>query len=252
MDDLREKVKAARAWPVAGQWPKGYIPSFTPFSRLPSETRQRIYELASYQPRIIEVTCHDKPMSDTPVPALLHASSESRKIAMKIFEPLVLDDVETGTYVNWDLDTIFVNDRRAAFNRIMDYSTLHQKCRKLALLSTLFSPFHFPVEYKNVESLIVVLKVATGEGNVGFVPVDCGEEAMSRLRQELVGLWEMKRIKSYMIRDAIRRRERTISDPKEKALSQKRREKERETIKPLRSDEDVAIRLQYNLDHGRF
>lgn len=168
-----------------------------------------------------------------------------------MFEPLILDEFETGTYVNWNLDTIFVNDRRAAFNRPMDYSILHQKCKKLALPSTPFSPFHFPVEYRNVESLIVVLKVAPGEGNVGFVPVDCEEKAMTRARQELVRLWETKRIKSYMIRDAVRGKERTILDPKEKELTQKRREKERETIEPLRSDEDVAIRLQYDLDHGR-
>ena len=86
---------------------------------------------------------------------------------------------------------------------------------------------------------------------MGFVPVDCEEKAMTRARQELVRLWETKRIKSYMIRDAVRGKERTILDPKEKELTQKRREKERETIEPLRSDEDVAIRLQYDLDHGR-
>jgi hypothetical protein len=251
MDDLRAKVKAARAWPVAGQYPKGYIPSFTPFSRLPSEIRLRIYELASYQPRAIEITCLDKPISYTPVPAVLHASSESRKIALKTYEPLILDDYNMGTYVNWNLDTIFVNVRRAAYNSEMDYSALYEKCKKLALPSSPFSPFHLPIEYKNVESLVAVLKVASGAGNVEFVPVDCEDDLITRPRQDLVRLWDTKRIKSYMIRDAVRGRERTMLDPKEKKLSQQRREKERETIAPLRSDEDVAIRLQYDLDHGR-
>jgi hypothetical protein len=251
MDDLRAKVQAARAWPVAGRFSKDHIPSFTPFPRLPQEIRARIYELASYQPRIIEVTCHEKPMSDTPVPALLHASSESRKIALKVYVPLVLDEVETGTFVNWDLDTIFVNDRRSAFNTPMRYTVLHEKCKKLALPSTKFMRFHLADEYKTLESLVVVLDVASGDGNVEFVPTNCEEDVVSSPRQELVRLWETKRIKSYMIRDAVRGKVKSMLDPKEKDSSRKRREKERKTIEPLRSDEDVAIRLQYDLDHGR-
>lgn len=250
MDDLRAKVNTARAWPVAGRYSKEH-PTFNPFQRLPHEIRARIYELASYQPRVIEVTCHDKPMSDTPVPALIHASSESRKIALKVYEPLVLEDVETGTFVNWDLDTIFLNDRRAAFNRHLSYPILHEKCKKLALPGTTFTPFNLPPEYKHLETLVVVLKVAPGDGNLEFVPVDCDEEAMSRPRQALVTLWESKRIKSYMIRDSIRGQARSMLDPKEKDSSRKRREKERRMVEPLRSDEDVAIRLQYDLDHGR-
>lgn len=250
MDDLRAKVNAARAWPVAGRYSK-YHPTFTPFQRLPHEIRARIYELASYQPRIIEVTCHEKPMSDTPVPALLHASSESRKIALKVYERLMLDDVETGTFVNWELDTIFVNDHRSAFNnRHLNYTTLHEKCKKLALPANTFTPFNLPDEYTNLETLIVVLKVAPGEGNVEFVPVDCNEEAMHTPRQGLVALWESKRIKSYLIRDLVRGREKSMLDPKEKDSSRKKREKERKTVEPLRTDEDVAIRLQYDLDHG--
>jgi hypothetical protein len=65
-----------------------------------------------------------------------------------------------------------------------------------------------------------------------------------------MNLWTRKRIKSYQVRDVVRGRERTILDSKQKLLSQERRKKERETIEPLRSDEDVAIRLQYDLDHG--
>lgn len=251
MDDLRAKVNAARAWPVAGQYTKGYHRKFTRFSGLPSEIRGRIYELASYQPRVLEVTCHEKPICDTPVPAILHASSESRKYALKTYEPLILDSVNTGTYVNWDLDTIFVNDRRASFNRSMDYSVLHEKCKKLALPSAPFSSFHFPVEYKRVESLIVVMNVIPGEGNAEFVPSSCEEEAVMRPKGDLAALWINRRIKSYQIRDVDRGNERTILDPKQKLLSQERREKERKLIEPLRSDEDVAIRLQYDLDHGR-
>ena len=249
MNDLRAKVDAARAWPVAGHHP-GYHKKFDPFARLPSEIRQRIYELASYQPRVLEVTCHDKPLCDTPVPAVLHASSESRKYALKTYEPLVLDSVNTGTYVNWDHDTIFVNDRRAAYNRSMDYNILHQKCRKLALPTALFSSFHLPAEYKNVESLILVLNIMPGEGTVEFVPTTAEDEGVTRPRADLMNLWIRKQIKNYQIRDVVRGMARTISDPKEKQLSRERRKGERETIEPLRSDEDVAIRLQYDLDHG--
>lgn len=132
----------------------------------------------------------------------------------------------------------------------MDYNILHEKCRKLALPSAPFSVFHFPIEYNNVESLILVLNVMPGEGNVEFVPTTTEEEGVTRTRADLMNLWTRKRIKSYQVRDVVRGRERTILDSKQKLLSQERRKKERETIEPLRSDEDVAIRLQYDLDHG--
>jgi hypothetical protein len=247
MDDLRAKVKAARAWPVAGGYSK-YHPTFTPFQRLPHEIRARIYELASYQPRVVEVTCQPKLMSQTPVPAVLHASSESRKIALKVYERLVLDDMETGTFVNWELDTIFLNERHS-----WDYATLHEKCKKLALRTNPFNGVHLPDGFTNLDTLVVVLKVAPGDGNVEFVPVDCDDDeaAMNRTRQSLVALWESKRIKSYLIRDSVRGREKLTLDPKEKDSSRQKREKERKIVEPLRSDEDVAIRLQYDLDHGR-
>lgn len=250
MDDLRAKVNAARSWPVAGQYVRGYHRKFHRFSSLPSEIRGRIYELACYQPRTLEITCHEKPICDTPVPALLHASSESRKYALKIYESLVLDSVNTGTYVNWDLDTIFINDRRASYNRNMDYNILHEKCKRLAMPSAPFSSFHFPAEYTKVESLILVLNVMSGEGKVEFVPSTCDEEGVTRPKADLTNLWMRKRIRSYQIRDVIRGNDRAIFDPKQKFLSQERREKERKSIEPLRSDEDVAIRLQYDLDHG--
>ncbi|KAG0646877.1 hypothetical protein D0Z07_6262 [Hyphodiscus hymeniophilus] len=242
MDDLRAKVTAARAWPVAGRFSKARFPSFTPFQRLPNEIRARIYELASYESRVIEVTCHDKPMSDTPAPALLHASSESRKIALNVYKPLVLDEVETGTFVNWDLDVIFLNDRRAAFNSQLNYTTLHEKCKKLALPSASHLPFRLPEEYTHVESLVVVMQVAAGDGNVEFIPAEGEEETSYRAKTEC-------RIKSYTIRDANRGRVKSMS-VEEKVASRKKREEERKTMAPLRSDEDVAIRLQYDLDHG--
>ena len=249
MDDLRAKVIASRAWPVAGRFSKKSISLFTPFQRLPQEVRAYIYELASHQARVIEVTCHDKPMCDTPIPALLHATSESRKIALKFYKPLILDGVETGAFVNWDLDTIFVNDRRARFNKELNYTILHKNCKKLALAHAAHAPFRMPAEYNNVESLIVVMQVASGDGNVEFVPVEGVEESMYLPKLECVRLWETQRIKSYVIRDAARGRIRKM-DPREKILARVRREEERNKVEPLRSDEDVAIRLQYDLDHG--
>ena len=249
MDDLRAKVTSSRSWPVAGSFSKDRITLFTPFQRLPQEIRARIYELASYQPRTIEVTCHAKPLSDTPAPALLHASSESRMIALKVYEPLILNEVETGTFVNWDFDTIFVNDRRALFNRQQTYTVLAEKCKKLALVHASYAPFRLPAEYTNVESLIIVLQIASDDGNIEFVPCQPGEQAMWGANQECERLWNDRRIKYYIVRDAARGFVRKMS-PKEKVTARDRREQERKKIEPLRSDEDVAIRLQYDLDHG--
>jgi hypothetical protein len=41
-----------------------------------------------------------------------------------------------------------------------------------------------------------------------------------------------------------------IIDADQKAYSAMRRESERRLIAPLRTDEDIAIRLQWDLDHG--
>jgi hypothetical protein len=132
MDDYRAQIEASRVWPVVGTYDNKSKP-FKPFPRLPSELRQRVWELAARRPRVIEVIWQQKPFSTNPVPAVCHASSESRKYALIVYEKLILDKIDTGTYVNFELDTVFINNYRSS-GHTMEFPELHEKCKKLAVL----------------------------------------------------------------------------------------------------------------------
>lgn len=123
------------------KWPKSILrPAsklFFQFSLLPRELREAIWTSACVDanPRVVEVgfyTIEEPPSSTivtsysyhstyrfrqvtkrypskTVVPALLHVSQEARNVGLKHYETFAPDGSWIGTYINWDLDYIYLN-----------------------------------------------------------------------------------------------------------------------------------------------
>jgi hypothetical protein len=95
------------------------LSKFHHFNLLPFELRHKIYTLILAQPRTVSITCEKKVMvpttrryiesfaSTTPIPVLLHVSSESRREALKYYAPCFKTTHSPKyIYVNFSLDTI--------------------------------------------------------------------------------------------------------------------------------------------------
>ncbi|PQE18910.1 hypothetical protein CJF31_00010416 [Rutstroemia sp. NJR-2017a BVV2] len=95
------------------------LSNFHQFTLLPFELRHKIYTLILRQPRTVSITCEKKVLvpttrryiesfsTTTPIPPLLHVSSESRREALKYYAPsFQTTHSPKYIYVNFSLDTI--------------------------------------------------------------------------------------------------------------------------------------------------
>jgi 2EXR family protein len=86
---------------------------FHSFTRLPSEIRSRIWDIAACEPRLVVVSDFKgkaddptmEPTSFTPPPAILHVSRESRSAGLKRYTKM-LDDGVRYAWVNMTIDTV--------------------------------------------------------------------------------------------------------------------------------------------------
>lgn len=90
-------------------------PTTFPIQKLAVEIQMQIWEYATFDlpPRIVEVSYRKRGprlVSPTLVPPMLHLCSASRRIGLQRYQPLIFGTYSTGTFVDWEMDTIFFNE----------------------------------------------------------------------------------------------------------------------------------------------
>lgn len=92
----------------------GSISAFNPFMNLPSELRINIWQHALPGPRVVAVRfshAQNRYISDTPPPALLHASPESRSVFLSRYEKLIISAThDSSVFVDFERDTVFFDN----------------------------------------------------------------------------------------------------------------------------------------------
>jgi len=79
---------------------------------------------------------------------------------------------ETGTWVNWAVDTLFINEEASGvcyINSLLDNAVL-QNCKQLAMTRAVFSAFSLPTSITNLETLIIMLNIEKGKKGATLVP----------------------------------------------------------------------------------
>jgi hypothetical protein len=116
-----------------------------PIQKFPVEIQIKIWKYAAsdLRPRVVELSYQRRKhnfTSPTLAPPLLHICSASRVAALQRYQPLKFGTYFTGTYMDWENDTIFFND---GFNHpegefygkleTVDASALYFNCKRVAM-----------------------------------------------------------------------------------------------------------------------
>lgn len=263
--EMRSKVEQ-RIWPVAGGFQVKLEP-FPKFREFSKEIRERIWRAACREGRVVEIT--SPPFrSPTPCPPVMHATTESRKQALVFYEPLVIGRVKTRSYINWNMDTIYIsthiNSMHSSLAEVAN-KYLFANCQHLALTSVQYNSIRQNVHLANLKDLIVVYedgnegnnnkKTTSDRGMINFTRTDLfGPEQVVTLQPSTNdhGNWATSKIDCYTVKLLSRNRGRRAYDSEKNTLKY-RRHSERKTVEPIRSDEDAAIRYFVNsfLNFGR-
>jgi hypothetical protein len=150
---------------------------------LPIELRLDIWGIAASESRVIEITFNRsagekripgakkiktglQAKTETPIPAILHACRESRNVATKVYEKLVIGKGYAGVLVSWEHDIIYISTGKC-MHKVMALKEMNcgashfsKRCQRLAIESetpkykdTLCGTFPKMKEYILVEEL---------------------------------------------------------------------------------------------------
>lgn len=155
------------------------------FALLPYEIKEQIWQYAAIQrePRVIELGYYHGPRTwsqETPwqekqhyppvtfkfptktvVPATLHVCRQSRAAAMTFYNPFTIDGSWAGTYVDWQLDYLYLNwtpknwhdfysGRNITYRRHQfNFDTTAQSCQHLLFSLDLYEDKRCRIEVRN-------------------------------------------------------------------------------------------------------
>jgi hypothetical protein len=270
LTELRGTIEQ-RIWPVAGGF-QARLLLFPEFRHLMLEIRERIFTIACFEPRVVEIAGGPS-KTITPAPSLMHVNSQSRKIALALYNPLKLRGRFTGTYINWEVDIVYLNEKtfkgaqhptgpiRIRNRPVMAHTytwdwteyldlNLRQNCQHIALTQKEFDAIKCP-SFKALKSVVVIHGYGPVNGKIHKRgAVKFGPLSPSALNHEILldedtvayRAWEKSNIDRYTPKLVVRDGRGRLADATAKNRHYYRRQEERDTAAIIESDEDAAIR----------
>jgi hypothetical protein len=191
-------------------------------------------------------------------PKILYTCTESRKEARLTYHELVFDGVNTGCYINFDIDWVFFDTSIPlikVFGPDPEYPVFQQNCRKLALQNKPFNVYGKKLgSFTKLEELALVTVTSleydvSGGGNLGNVNYfsqasldNHNSDRVNYLSRNLDGVAKEVGIPNASVVDVHRAGAPKVMKAAEKERARLKRQEERDRIAPVRADEDLAIR----------
>ena len=180
--ELEAMIDERRLWPIRGMMiilspnpvvlpehshPQGgdkVVKSFRFWKEFPPEVKNKIFDFACLEPRVVELSCDDNFVSSpTPAPAILHVCAASRERGMKEYKRLEGAGVTSHIYINWAIDTVYVKSlayEAAWGNQQWPHAldeALSKNCKNLAVDFGIY-PIIYPPPYFKVSPVIPSLR----------------------------------------------------------------------------------------------
>ena len=107
-------------------------------------------------------------LSRTPAPSILHACVESRALGLKFYAMFNLGNHFSGTFVNWNIDLIFIN-QLAIYDFLSEYSQtegareeVEKHCQRIGFSGRCHGWLKSLDQFENLKEVTIVEEPSTG------------------------------------------------------------------------------------------